>query len=111
MWKNALPPQLTCSPSTQMAHVMAGEERLFGLMHILYFTAVLYLHRDFCPFLPPGTWTPRSGPIDGPPLFCSPPPQPVGFWEMSYSVMCEAARSITDLAGQSALLAYSLKPS
>lgn len=44
-----------------MAHVLAGGDRLFGLMHVLYYTAVLYLHRDFLPFLPPSTWSPSQG--------------------------------------------------
>ena len=41
--------------------------------------------------------------VDGPQLFFQPPPKPDHFWELSFTVMTDAAKHITDLACQSKL--------
>lgn len=51
-WESSLPTHLQYSESNLVAHAIIGQGKLYGLLHILYFTSLLYLHRDYIPFLP-----------------------------------------------------------
>lgn len=80
-WDESLPAHLQYSEATLTAHSMIGQGKLYGLvrdphifslntktltglvqMHIMYFIALLYLHRDYIPFIPPRDYDVRALP-------------------------------------------------
>lgn len=94
LWANALTPFNKYTDANAQAHVVIGSAAIYGFMHVLYYStflsiicvllqveclsvdmkvsaAVLYLHRDFIPFLPT-SWNPAQPSMDegkGPPPF------------------------------------------
>lgn len=118
LFEQRLPTVFKYSESNLIAHAMIGQGRLFGLMHLLFATSKLILHRDYLPFLPPldfkvcflslslfplfpPTNTLRiasqaaDGPIDGEPLYQT-PTAPIGWWQDSISQAVRASGIITD---------------
>lgn len=64
-----LPPQLRYDDSNLIAHSLVNQGRHFGLLHLLFYTSTLVLHRDYLPFLPSVEFDVAKGPIDGQPLY------------------------------------------
>ncbi|KAG0145830.1 hypothetical protein CROQUDRAFT_45306 [Cronartium quercuum f. sp. fusiforme G11] len=103
-WDSKLPNHLQYSESNLVAHSMIGQGKTYGLMHLLYFTSLLYLHRDYIPFLPPLDYHPRNGPIDGEPLWHPnthnnqrPEPPNPEWWKTSAETCFRSANAITDM--------------
>lgn len=48
-----LPAEQKYSEANLLAHNLIGQGRLFGMLHLLFSTSRLVLHRDYLPFLPP----------------------------------------------------------
>ncbi|KAH9818628.1 hypothetical protein DFH28DRAFT_887900 [Melampsora americana] len=102
-WDLHLPSHLRYSESNLVAHCMIGQGKAYGLMHLLYFTSLLYLHRDYIPFLPPLDYNPRNGPIDGESLWHPHqsgieivPPNP-DWWKTSADTCFRSANAVTDM--------------
>lgn len=102
-WDLNLPSHLRYSESNLVAHCMIGQGKAYGLMHLLYFTSLLYLHRDYIPFLPPLDYNPRNGPIDGESLWHPNqsgveivPPNP-DWWKTSADTCFRSANAVTDM--------------
>lgn len=99
-WEMSLPSHLEYSEFNMVNHTIAGWGKFYGLMHLLYFTSLLYLHRDYIPFLPPLGYHPRNGPIDGEPLWGpngnTNPPNP-DWWQTSAETCFKSAKAVTDL--------------
>lgn len=48
-----LPAEQKYTEANLLAHNLIGQGRLFGMLHLLFSTSRLVLHRDYLPFLPP----------------------------------------------------------
>ncbi|MBW0484875.1 hypothetical protein O181_024590 [Austropuccinia psidii MF-1] len=99
-WEMYLPPHMQYCEANLVAYSMIGRGKTYGLIHLLYFTSLLYLHRDYMPFLPPLNYQPKDGPIDGDPLWHPNnniiPPNPE-WWQTSAETCFRAANAVTDL--------------
>ncbi|SCV69421.1 BQ2448_2441 [Microbotryum intermedium] len=90
-----LSPQLQATRDNLLAYTLSNQGRLFGMLHLLYSTATLVLHRDYLPFLPPADYLASSGPVDGEPLFgSSPVVAPEGWWSSSFEATIKASQTI-----------------
>ncbi|SCZ96862.1 BZ3500_MvSof-1268-A1-R1_Chr4-1g06795 [Microbotryum saponariae] len=90
-----LSPQLQATRENLLAYTLSNQGRLFGMLHILYSTARLVLHRDYLPFLPPVDYLASSGPADGEPLYGSPNVvAPEGWWSSSFEAAIKASQTI-----------------
>jgi hypothetical protein len=47
-----LPVQFRYNDSNLIAHSLVNQGRHYGLLHLLFYTSTLVLHRDYLPFLP-----------------------------------------------------------
>ncbi|CAH7681774.1 hypothetical protein PPACK8108_LOCUS14424, partial [Phakopsora pachyrhizi] len=99
-WETRLPSHLQSTESNLVAYSIIGQGKSYGLMHLLYFSSLLYLHRDYIPFLPPLNYNPKDGPIDGQPLWHPAgnfaPPNP-DWWKTSTEICFRSANAITDM--------------
>lgn len=51
-WCDNLPVSCRYNESNRVAHAMCNKAQLYSLVHLTYFASVLYLHRDYIPFVP-----------------------------------------------------------
>jgi hypothetical protein len=81
-------------PNTDIAvHVSLGRGEAFGYLNLIYFVSLLFLHREYIPFLPTLESEPR-GPVD-PPLLQAVAPH--NWWSRNASELFQAAASITEM--------------
>ncbi|KAM0792273.1 hypothetical protein ACM66B_004965 [Microbotryomycetes sp. NB124-2] len=99
-FESRLPKDFQYDNSNFTAHCLIGQGRLYAMLHLLYNTATLILHRDYLPFLPPPNFKAGDGPIDGEPLFGN-PVAPAGWWQASFNRAAVAAGSVADVLSMS----------
>lgn len=94
-WRSRLSPRLLYSPddSNLRAHVSRGNGETFAIINLLYDINVVFLHRDYIPFLAHRVRRP-TGPVD-PPLILDTPPD--GWWEHGARDMFQAAKRTVQL--------------
>ncbi|KAK4053777.1 hypothetical protein OIV83_001433 [Microbotryomycetes sp. JL201] len=100
MFESRLPKDFQYNDSNFTAHCLIGQGRLYAMLHLLYNTATLILHRDYLPFLPPPNFKAGDGPIDGEPLYGE-PLAPAGWWQASFNRAAIAAGSVADILSMS----------
>lgn len=75
-----LPLELQYTDENIVAHSLIGEVRRFAMLHLVFHTTTLVLHRDYLPFLPGFGFDASKGPVDGEPLCVSPDSAPKDWW-------------------------------
>ncbi|KAI9164169.1 hypothetical protein HJFPF1_05809 [Paramyrothecium foliicola] len=90
-WRGNIDERLHFPTHSLGAHEIAGSGRHFAYINLLYYHAILMLHREYFPFLPRPDSTPR-GPTDPPLLESEAPP---GWWENSAKELFEATENVT----------------
>lgn len=88
-------PRLVYSRSNNnlRAHVLRRQGHEFALINLLYHVTLIFLHREYLPFLPHRVARPQ-GPID-PPLL--PHTHPAHWWESSSQTLFKSAVAIVDI--------------
>lgn len=75
-----LPLELQYTDENIVAHSLVGEVRRFAMLHLVFHTTKLVLHRDYLPFLPTFGFDASKGPVDGEPLCVSQDLAPKEWW-------------------------------
>ncbi|OCL14773.1 hypothetical protein AOQ84DRAFT_330475 [Glonium stellatum] len=91
-WAVALPPKHRYNASMFNAHAIAGYAASYGFMHLVYCTAVIFLHREYIQVLPDRSkpyWD-RDGEKWG-------PPPDAAFWKKSLLDLFGASKRATDI--------------
>ncbi|KAK9415747.1 hypothetical protein SUNI508_10225 [Seiridium unicorne] len=93
-WRSGLSPHWLYSRSNNnmRAFALRNQAPSFAMVNLLYYVTVIFLHREYTPFLPHRVERPQ-GPID-PPLL--PNTHPQGWWANSAQSLFDAAVSIVD---------------
>ncbi|KAK4058871.1 hypothetical protein OIO90_000317 [Microbotryomycetes sp. JL221] len=114
-FEQSLPKDFEYNDSNFTAHCLIGQGRLYAMLHLLYNTATLILHRDYLPFLPPPNFKPTDsywigvclvgckagdGPIDGEPLYGD-ATSPSDWWQASFNCAAVAAGNVADILSMS----------
>ncbi|KAL5604234.1 uncharacterized protein BROUX77_004420 [Berkeleyomyces rouxiae] len=83
-----------CFPETPVeTHVSVGAGEMFVFLNLVYYASVLWLHREWIPFLPSPSSVP-TGPTD-PPLL--PHPAPADWWAQQATELFAASSHITEM--------------
>lgn len=90
-WWGLLPHYWKWSAANNTLHQTLGTENIFTMINCLYHLNVIYINREFLPFLPHSTNFP-SGPTEGP-VFPEPPD--ADYWIKSSKECFESVRSLT----------------
>ncbi|KAJ5646849.1 Transcription factorfungi [Penicillium lividum] len=94
-WRATLSPRLIYSSSglNMQAHISRTQGESFAIINLLYYTMVIYLQREYIPFLPHRVSSP-CGPINSPLLE---EPAPPGWWEQGSRDLFNSASSIIQI--------------
>ncbi|KAJ5032262.1 uncharacterized protein L3040_008870 [Drepanopeziza brunnea f. sp. 'multigermtubi'] len=99
-WRGQQSERLRYSETGIAVHVSLGCGEKFAFVNLLYYVSVLFLTREYIPFLPNQESEPE-GPVDPPLLESTAPP---GWWEDRAKDLFDAAASITSILRQMELL-------
>ncbi|KAL2866135.1 Zn(II)2Cys6 transcription factor [Aspergillus lucknowensis] len=92
-WREAQDPRLLYPTNPASICASLGKGEIFGYINLIYYVSILFLNREYIPFLPKTAATP-SGPVD-PPLL--PASSPEGWWETRAQELFGAASYITNI--------------
>ncbi|OJJ36397.1 hypothetical protein ASPWEDRAFT_66812 [Aspergillus wentii DTO 134E9] len=94
-WRSSQSPQLIYSTSNVnlSVYISRGDGERFAVINLLYFLNLIFLHREYIPFIPHSTNRPQ-GPIDPPLLMEDAPP---GWWDQSAQGLFTAVSNIIQI--------------
>ncbi|GFF25172.1 granaticin polyketide synthase putative ketoacyl reductase 2 [Aspergillus udagawae] len=92
-WRDSQDPKLWYPANRVGIYESLGKGEVFGYLNLIYYVSILFLNREYIPFLPWPNSTP-CGPVD-PPLFTAKAPE--GWWEVRSEEIFNAASCITSV--------------
>ncbi|KAK1144749.1 hypothetical protein N8T08_004760 [Aspergillus melleus] len=97
-WRASQSPQLVYSPANMniQVYISRNEGERFAMINLLYYLSLIFLHREYVPFIPHSIIRP-CGPTD-PPLLVQ--EAPAGWWDHSAQALFSAASNIIQILQQ-----------
>ncbi|KAF2085702.1 hypothetical protein K490DRAFT_21077, partial [Saccharata proteae CBS 121410] len=90
-WRDTQEDRMKYPRAKVAVHAVFGHAEVFALINLTYYLSIIFLRREYIPFLPVAETAPR-GPID-PPLLTA--VAPAGWWDENAAELFDAAAQIT----------------